>query len=93
MAPNTWHLPWEQYVETLKPHERPMMPGSPFVDAAAELGFRIELNTATARPQRLQQLADTPVHPQFAGIPPEQLCITSIDFIARKPHADSDRPA
>ena len=64
-----------------------------FVDAAAELGFRIELNTATARPQRLQQLADTPVHPQFAGIPPEQLCITSIDFIARKPHADSDRPA
>ena len=29
MAPNNWHLPWEQYVETLKPHERPMMPGSP----------------------------------------------------------------
>ncbi len=28
MARN-WHLPWEQYVETLKPHERPMMPGSP----------------------------------------------------------------
>ena len=23
------HLPWEQYVETLQPHERPMMPGSP----------------------------------------------------------------
>ncbi|MBB5771736.1 MFS family permease [Brevundimonas vesicularis] len=29
MAGNNWHLPWEQYVETLKPHERPMMPGSP----------------------------------------------------------------
>ena len=29
MARNNWHLPWEQYVETLKPHERPMMPGSP----------------------------------------------------------------
>ena len=28
-GPHTWHLPWEQYVETLKPHERPMMPGSP----------------------------------------------------------------
>ena len=28
MARNNWHLPWEQYVETLKPHERPMMPGS-----------------------------------------------------------------
>src|SRR4051812_7053129 len=23
------HLPWETYVGTLKPHERPMMPGSP----------------------------------------------------------------
>lgn len=23
------HLPWAQYVETLQPHERPMMPGSP----------------------------------------------------------------
>lgn len=29
MAHNNWHLPWDQYVETLKPHERPMMPGSP----------------------------------------------------------------
>ncbi|GAW41211.1 hypothetical protein SH203_01615 [Brevundimonas sp. SH203] len=29
MARNNWHLPWDQYVETLKPHERPMMPGSP----------------------------------------------------------------
>lgn len=29
MAGNNWHLPWEQYFETLKPHERPMMPGSP----------------------------------------------------------------
>lgn len=28
-GPHTWHLPWDQYVETLKPHERPMMPGSP----------------------------------------------------------------
>ncbi len=26
---SNWHLPWHQYVETLKPHERPMMPGSP----------------------------------------------------------------
>lgn len=24
-----WDLPWHQYVETLKPHERPMLPGSP----------------------------------------------------------------
>ncbi|MBP3985866.1 methyltransferase domain-containing protein [Pseudoxanthomonas helianthi] len=56
-----------------------------FVDEARALGFRIELNTATARPERLRQLASTPVHAQFAGIPPEELCITSVDFIARKP--------
>lgn len=24
-----WDLPWHEYVATLKPHERPMMPGSP----------------------------------------------------------------
>lgn len=24
-----WDLPWHQFVETLQPHERPMMPGSP----------------------------------------------------------------
>lgn len=62
-----------------------------FVDTAASLGFRIDLNTAVARPERLQQLAQTPVHPQFAAIPPEQLCITSVDFIARKlPAADQE---
>lgn len=29
MSRANFHLPWEQYVETLKPHERPMFPGSP----------------------------------------------------------------
>lgn len=56
-----------------------------FVDSAAERGFRIELNTAQARPERLEQLARVPVHEQFAHVPPERLCITSVDFIARKP--------
>lgn len=62
-----------------------------FVDAAAALGFQIELDTATARPQRLAQLAQMPVHPQFAHVPAEKLCITSVDFIARKsgPRAES----
>ena len=26
---HNYHLPWHQYLETLKPHERPMLPGSP----------------------------------------------------------------
>ena len=29
MSRKNFHLPWAQYVETLKPHERPMFPGSP----------------------------------------------------------------
>ncbi len=56
-----------------------------FVDGAREHGFDIELDTSTTRPERMRQLAATPVHPQFAHIPAEQLCITSVDFIARKP--------
>ncbi|OGN47296.1 MAG: MFS transporter [Caulobacterales bacterium RIFCSPHIGHO2_12_FULL_68_13] len=28
-ADHNWHLPWEQYLATLKPHERPTLPGSP----------------------------------------------------------------
>ncbi|WP_292021723.1 MULTISPECIES: MFS transporter [unclassified Brevundimonas] len=28
-ADRHWHLPWDQYVATLKPHELPTLPGSP----------------------------------------------------------------
>jgi len=42
------------------------------------------MNTEIARENRLRELANLRVHPQFSHIPPEQLCITSIDFIARK---------
>jgi SAM-dependent methyltransferase len=56
-----------------------------FVERAEAAGFGIVLNTARASDQRLRELAATPVHPQFAAIAPERLCITSVDFIARKP--------
>ncbi|WP_242103811.1 class I SAM-dependent methyltransferase [Lysobacter sp. M2-1] len=56
-----------------------------FVDAAREAGFAIDLDTSNTRPERLQQLRDMRVHPQFAQVPAEQLCITTVDFIARKP--------
>ncbi len=56
-----------------------------FVDRAREAGFVIELDTAKASERRLRELAATPVHAQFAAIAPERLCITSVDFIARKP--------
>ncbi|MBN8480942.1 MAG: methyltransferase domain-containing protein [Xanthomonadales bacterium] len=58
-----------------------------FVDRARAAGFAIELDTAKASERRLRELAATPVHAQFASIPPERLCITSVDFIARKPPA------
>jgi MFS family permease len=35
-----FQLPWAQYVETLQPHERPMMPGSPATPDHA-LGYRL----------------------------------------------------
>jgi hypothetical protein len=55
-----------------------------FVERAAAMGYEILLDTSTARPQRLRELAEMPVHPQFASVPAEKLCITSVDFIARK---------
>lgn len=55
-----------------------------FVDAAADAGFDIVLDTATPRPQRLQQLQQMTVAEQFRHIAPEKLCITSVDFIARR---------
>lgn len=55
-----------------------------FVERAEAEGFEILLNTAKATELRLGQLAATPVHAQFASIPAERLCITSVDFIARK---------
>lgn len=56
-----------------------------FVERAAAMGYAIELDTSTARPQRLEQLAAMKVDARFAQVPPEKLCITSVDFIARKP--------
>jgi SAM-dependent methyltransferase len=56
-----------------------------FVDAARESGFDLIFDSSTARPERLKQLASIRVDARFAGIPPELLCITSVDLIARKP--------
>lgn len=55
-----------------------------FVDRALAAGFDIVLNTECVRQKRLAELAAIRVHPQFAHIPPERLCVTSIDFIGRK---------
>lgn len=54
-----------------------------FTAAAAQLGFDVTLDTSGPRPDRLRELASLRVHPQFRHIPPEKLCLTSVDFIAR----------
>lgn len=57
-----------------------------FTTKAERAGFRIELDTSRPHPDRLEQLDALDVHPQFATkYPREQLAITSIDFIGRKP--------
>lgn len=56
-----------------------------FVEGAAALGFLIELDTSVARANRLHQLAAMKVDSRFAQVTPEKICITSVDFIARKP--------
>jgi SAM-dependent methyltransferase len=59
--------------------------GVDFTEAAREAGFAIERDTSRANPKRLAQLERMTVDPCFAGYTREQLAITSIDFIARKP--------
>ncbi|HLL24180.1 MAG TPA: hypothetical protein VK427_18740, partial [Kofleriaceae bacterium] len=56
-----------------------------FTRMAGEAGFTIELDTSRAHPDRLAQLDGVEVHPRFASYTREQLAITSIDFIGRKP--------
>ncbi len=56
-----------------------------FLDVARDTGFELVLDTSNTRPERLAQLQAMRVHPQFASVPPERLCITTVDLIGRKP--------
>jgi hypothetical protein len=62
-----------------------------FVEGARAAGFEIILDTATARPERLRDLARVRVHLQFRHVPAEKLCITSVDFIGRTPAREDAR--
>ena len=55
-----------------------------FTERAEAAGFTITFSISTPPETRLHQLAALKVDPQFQSIAPERLCITSIDFIARK---------
>jgi SAM-dependent methyltransferase len=56
-----------------------------FTRMAKRAGFAIELDTSKPRPHRLERLARMRIDPRFSRYSPEQLAITSIDFIGRKP--------
>ncbi|HEY5945331.1 MAG TPA: class I SAM-dependent methyltransferase [Kofleriaceae bacterium] len=56
-----------------------------FIDLAKRAGFTIEVDTSTATPERLAQLDGIVVDPAFAHYTREQLAITTVDFVARKP--------
>lgn len=57
-----------------------------FTDMARAAGFVIEVDTSRASQERLSQLDGIEVDPAFvAKYTREQLAITSIDFVARKP--------
>jgi SAM-dependent methyltransferase len=57
-----------------------------FTAMARAAGFAIELDTSRPHPDRLRELQAIMVDPGLARrYPPEQLAITSIDFIARVP--------
>lgn len=74
---------WSRWNNTFLYQNR--MRAHEFVVLAKEAGFNIELDTARATEAKLAQLASIPVHAQFLGVDPHRLCITSVDFIARKP--------
>jgi SAM-dependent methyltransferase len=55
-----------------------------FVDRAKVEGFEIILDTSNTTSLRRQQLDEMQVDAAFSSVPADELCITTIDFIARK---------
>lgn len=56
-----------------------------FVELAKKTGFNIMLNTAKATDIQLKLLAALPtIAEKFSSLEPEELCITSVDFLCNK---------
>lgn len=58
-----------------------------FTASCERAGFAIEVDTSRPHPDRLARLQRLNVHPRFQHYSREQLAITSIDFVGRKPGA------
>jgi SAM-dependent methyltransferase len=59
--------------------------GKEFHRFAREAGFAIERDGSIVHPVRLAELDAITVHPMFAGYTREELSVTSVDMVARKP--------
>lgn len=56
-----------------------------FTAMARAAGFAIEIDTSRPRPERVAAVKAMTIDPMFARYTPEQLAITSIDFLGRNP--------
>jgi SAM-dependent methyltransferase len=56
-----------------------------FLAFALRAGFSIALDASEVRPSRLADLDKIEVAPEFAGYTREELALTNIDFVAKKP--------
>jgi SAM-dependent methyltransferase len=56
-----------------------------FLDLAKEAGLEVILKKHKPKPELLDALPRLRIAAEFQRYPPEQLCCTSIDFVARKP--------
>ncbi|MDQ3364445.1 MAG: class I SAM-dependent methyltransferase [Myxococcota bacterium] len=61
-----------------------------FITRCRATGFAVEIDTSRPHPQRLEELASIALAPRFSGYTREQLAVTSIDFVGRKPAPDDD---
>jgi predicted SAM-dependent methyltransferase len=55
-----------------------------FTAMAKKAGFKIDIDTSTVKDLRMKQLAEIKVADCFADYTKEELCLTTIDFLARK---------
>lgn len=56
-----------------------------FLETAERAGLSVVSAQMSPRPELLAAFSRLPIAPEFRGYTPEQLCTTSVNFVARKP--------
>jgi len=78
---------WRKWNNLLQYQNRLRAPA--FLDLATQAGFAIILKRICVRPGTREALANCQVAPQFRRFSMEDLAITTVDFIARKPVSEN----